>query len=246
MHGQQTGLARFFQEKPLMVLVLLVALLVLDPFFPNSFARLSFLTIAVITAWLASRPGGAARKAIAVLSLAVAGSLLYVRFSHVSSSMALRDCIGIALLVLALILYVLCGGLVLSSILKAKNVTHHLIIAAVNLYILLGVCWAHLYTLLDWLDPGAFSLAANPSDSASHFIYFSFVTLASLGYGDITPKTEFAQRIAIIEAIMGQFYGSVIVAYLVSVYIGQSLRVNAPLPGTHTHAKDKDARDEPE
>ena len=56
-------------------------------------------------------------------------------------------------------------------------------------------------------------------DSASHFVYFSFVTLASLGYGDITPKTEIAQRLAIIEVIMGQFYVAIVVAYLVSVFI---------------------------
>ena len=57
-----------------------------------------------------------------------------------------------------------------------------------------------------------------------HFIYFSFVTLATVGHGDITLKTEFAKRLAIIGAIMGQFHGSVVVAYLLGVYIGRMIR----------------------
>jgi uncharacterized membrane protein len=138
-----------------------------------------------------------------------------------------------------LALYGLCGTLVLRAILKAKKVTHHLIVGAVNLYILLGVCWAHVYTLLEWIDPRSFALDIHQSDSASYFIYFSFVTLASLGYGDITPKTELAQRLAIIEAVMGQFYGSVVVAYLVSVYIGQQIRVDGSHPGNDGNSEEK-------
>jgi len=84
--------------------------------------------------------------------------------------------------------------------------------------------WAHIYTILNWFHPEAFALNVQQRDSASEFVYFSFVTLASLGYGDITPKTEFAQRLAITEVIMGQFYVAVVVAYLVSVFIGRKIR----------------------
>src|SRR5512136_115030 len=86
--------------------------------------------------------------------------------------------------------------------------------------------YAHIYTILDWFRPESFALQVSERESASHLVYFSFVTLATLGYGDITPKTEFAQRLAITEAIMGQFYGSLVVAYLLSVYIGRRIWVN--------------------
>jgi uncharacterized membrane protein len=81
------------------------------------------------------------------------------------------------------------------------------------------------YTILAWLHPESFGLQAPGQQSASHFVYFSFVTLATLGYGDITPKTELAQRLVITEAMMGEFYGSLVVAYLLSVYIGHRIRV---------------------
>ena len=86
--------------------------------------------------------------------------------------------------------------------------------------------YAHIYTILEWFHPESFALQVQKQESASHFVYFSFVTLATLGYGDITPKTEFAQRLAITEAIMGQFYGSLVVAYLLSLYIGHRISVH--------------------
>jgi hypothetical protein len=114
----------------------------------------------------------------------------------------------------------------LSAMLKARDVTHQLIISAVNLYIIVGMFYAHIYTILNWFRPESFALQVLERESASHFVYFSFVTLATLGYGDITPKTEFAQRLAITEAISGQFYGWLVVAYLLSVYVGRRIRVS--------------------
>ncbi len=128
----------------------------------------------------------------------------------------------------------------LSAILKAREVTHQLIISAVNLYIILGMFYAHIYTILHWFHPESFALQVQERESASHFIYFSFVTLATLGYGDITPKTEFAQRLAITEAIMGQFYGSLVVAYLLSVYIGHRISVRDS-ESTHKRGSDNSA-----
>jgi voltage-gated potassium channel Kch len=132
--------------------------------------------------------------------------------------------IGLLVLTFTLILYGCCGALMLSAMLKAREVTHQIIISAVNLYIILGMFYAHIYTILHWFHPESFALQLPSGESASHFVYFSFVTLATLGYGDITPKTELAQRLAITEAIIGQFYGSLVVAYLLSLYIGDRIR----------------------
>jgi hypothetical protein len=229
---------RVFQEKAFLILFLLLFLLLFDPFLPPSVTPLSFLGIAVGTAWLESSPGSISRKAILALSCAVAALLVFTRAIPVHPTALVRESIGITLLLLALALYVLCAGLILGAILKARNVTHNLIVSAVNIYLLIGVCWAYLYTLLDRFDPSAFALGVHQADSPSHFIYFSFVTLASLGYGDITPKTELAQRLAIIEAVMGQFYGSIVVAYLVSVYIGQQIRGNDSHSGNDSNPTD--------
>jgi len=208
------------------VLVLFLGLLILDPLIPGAFTNLSFAVIGVTAAWLLSSPQSLSRKIISASALIVAMAVVLGKFLPEAILGPARIPIGLLLLTFTVILYTWCGALMLSAILKAKEVTHQLIISAVNFYIILGMFYAHIYTILDWFQPESFSLQVSGRESASHFIYFSFVTLATLGYGDITPKTEFAQRLAITEAIMGQFFGWLVVAYLLSVYVGR--RISAP------------------
>jgi hypothetical protein len=98
--------------------------------------------------------------------------------------------------------------------------------AALSLYLLLGLIFALIFMVIAELLPGSFYYAAIQSaDFAgkpmADLVYFSFVTLATLGYGDIVPLSGSARGLAILEAIVGQMYLVVVVARLVSVY-GQS------------------------
>jgi hypothetical protein len=217
---------RVLQEKATLVLVLFVGLLLLDPLIPGALTNFSFAAIGVAGAWLLSERKSLSRKVIAVCSSAVVVAIALGKLLPEAMLGPARMSIGLLLLTFTLILYACCGVLMLSAMLKAREVTHQVIISAVNLYIILGMFYAHIYTILDWFRPESFALQVSEHESAAHFVYFSFVTLATLGYGDITPKTEFAQRLAITEAIMGQFYGSLVVAYLLSVYIGRRIWVN--------------------
>jgi hypothetical protein len=216
---------KILQEKATLVLILFVGLLLLDPLIPDALTNLSFAGIGVVGAWLLSAPKSHSRKIIIVSSSAVVIAIILGKFlpEHILEST--RMPIGIVLLLFTVILYTWCGSLMLSAVLKAKEVTHQLIISAVNCYIILGMFYAHIYTILDWFHPESFALQALQR-GASQFVYFSFVTLATLGYGDITPKTEFAQRLAITEAIMGQFFGWLVVAYLLSVYVGRRMQAS--------------------
>jgi hypothetical protein len=207
----------------MLVLVLFLGLLLLDPLIPGFITNLSFAIIGVAGGWLLSDRKSLFRKVIAVCSLAVLVAIALGKLLPEAMLGPLRVRIGLLLLAFALILYACCGALMLSAMLRARDVTHQLIISAMNFYIILGMFFAHIYTILDWFRPESFALQVPERESASHFVYFSFVTLATLGYGDITPKTEFAQRLAITEAIMGQFYGWLVVAYLLSVYIGHRI-----------------------
>jgi hypothetical protein len=203
---------------------LFVGLLLLDPLIPGALTNLSFTLVGVAGAWLLSDRKSLSRKIIAVSSAVVIVAIVSAKLIPEDILAPARTQIGLLLLTFTLILYSCCGALMLSAMLKARDVTHQLIISAVNLYLILGMFYAHIYTILDWFRPESFTLQVPQHESASQFVYFSFVTLATLGYGDITPKTEFAQRLAITEAIMGQFYGSLVVAYLLSVYIGNRIR----------------------
>lgn len=95
------------------------------------------------------------------------------------------------------------------------------IVGAICIYLLLGVMWSIAYSALEYLQPGSFkglTELATPTWNPD-WIYFSFVTITTLGYGDITPLTQTARSLSFAEAIVGQFYIAVLVAGLVSAYI---------------------------
>ena len=87
--------------------------------------------------------------------------------------------------------------------------------AALSAYLLAGIYFGLLYWALEQVWPGMFA-ASNFSRNAA--IYFSFVTLATLGYGDIVPRSEVARGLAVVEAIGGQLFLAVLVARLLSLY----------------------------
>lgn len=124
------------------------------------------------------------------------------------------------------ILIVYLGTLVYAffiAILNTREVSLRLISATLCLYLIIGMFWGVVYTLLESIVPGSFSggtleNAHSPEQLLQSFIYFSFITLTTLGYGDITPQTIGAGGICQAEAIFGQFYTTVLVAYLVGMY----------------------------
>jgi hypothetical protein len=95
------------------------------------------------------------------------------------------------------------------------------IIGAVCVYLLLGVIWALAYSLLEFAVPGSFSGFTPWTDRGwdSEWLYFSFVTMTTLGYGDLLPISSSARAMAYLQAIFGQFYIAILVAGLVSAYI---------------------------
>ena len=88
--------------------------------------------------------------------------------------------------------------------------------AALSAYLLAGIYLGLLYWVLEQMKPGTFSFTGEFSQASA--IYFSFVTLATLGYGDIVPRAEVARSVAIVEGVGGQLFLAVLVARLVSLY----------------------------
>ena len=105
---------------------------------------------------------------------------------------------------------------ILTHVFKKGPITFHRIQGAVAAYLLLGLAWAYAYQLIAYADPGAFSGAVTASIGFSSWTYFSFVTLATLGYGDISPVHPVARSLATSEAITGQLYLAILIARLVS------------------------------
>ena len=93
--------------------------------------------------------------------------------------------------------------------------TEHLC-AALSAYLLAGIYFGLLYWVLEQIRPG--TLIAATSISRTGAVYFSFVTLATLGYGDIVPRTDVARGLAFVEGVGGQLFLAVLVARLLSLY----------------------------
>jgi hypothetical protein len=98
----------------------------------------------------------------------------------------------------------------------AASVDAEHLYAALSAYILAGIFFGILYWVLEQTAPGTFAVSGDFSRMSA--IYFSFVTLATLGYGDIVPRTDVVRGLAILEGVGGQLFLAVLVARLVSLY----------------------------
>ena len=118
---------------------------------------------------------------------------------------------------LLLIFMLAAAWIVGGEVLLTGTVDLNVIVGSVALYLLIGIIWSIFYTILIEFSPTAFSGIESGMwyDNMSTTNYFSFVTLTTLGYGDITPATPIAEVLVILEAVTGMFYLAAIVASLV-------------------------------
>jgi hypothetical protein len=127
------------------------------------------------------------------------------------------------MLISAIAFLALTAACIFRQVLQPGRITAHRVRGAIALYLLLGVIWAFVYILLELHAPGALvgdaasGLASIQSERLPSQIYFSFVTLTTLGYGDISPASPAARSFAILEALVGQIYIVAVIARLVSL-----------------------------
>ena len=110
---------------------------------------------------------------------------------------------------------------------SSDRVTANTIFAALCVYLLLGILWAIVYSLVEVIDPGSFNFSFEDDlgamrfgrDESAYALYYSFVTMTTLGYGEIVPATAPVRMLAALQAVMGQMYLAVLVARLVALHI---------------------------
>jgi hypothetical protein len=122
------------------------------------------------------------------------------------------------------IVCVLSVGATLRHALRAGPVNAERIYAALSAYVLIGLTLGVVYWILEQNAPGSLALSSARPVTLERTLYFSFVTLATLGYGDIVPTSEATSWLAILEAMGGQMYLAVLVARLVSLYAAPQRR----------------------
>lgn len=110
----------------------------------------------------------------------------------------------------------------LRYILRAPRVDSEVLCAGIATYLMLGLVWSFAYTLVDWRSQGAFALDGVPDTHHALMgftsLYYSLITLTTVGYGDITPKSEMARMLATMEALTGTLFVAVLISRLVAVY----------------------------
>jgi hypothetical protein len=119
-----------------------------------------------------------------------------------------------------LVTLLLFTAVVVGQIYRSGPVTHHRILGAVSVYLLLGLIWSSAYAILYQLHPDAFVGRLGDAPITQTWIYYSFVTLTTAGYGDITPVHPMARSLAIAESLTGQLYIAITLARLVALYVG--------------------------
>jgi len=111
--------------------------------------------------------------------------------------------------------------LAIRQVVSSGSINANRVIGAICIYLLLGLIWSLFYVLLNMVVPGSFStqIGGVPFQQAHHFTYYSFVTLTTLGYGDILPIRETARALSTIETIFGQLYIAILVGGVVATFI---------------------------
>ena len=161
------------------------------------------------------------------LTVAVAFAVLAFGLSGAGRVFSNPTLSGVGGLLLAAFLTITAVG-ILRYIVRARQVTSQVVFGSVSVYLMIGIVGAFLFSALELWAPGSLRLpgmeGAAVHDPAvfSALSYFSFVTLTTLGYGDITPVSPLARSMATMLAVTGQIYLVVLVAGVVGLHIAQS------------------------
>ena len=229
--AKRKTLSSLYLESPYRnIFIAIMVVIAIDALAPNEFARsdfadlmLSFVLVAALVETVRAR-----RNPVLALVLGLPAVALRIVSIFTRDSMAINTTI---LTITTIFLGFLIWNL-LHDISKGDRSTSERIFGALCAYIFIGLLFAALYTHLEFRQPGTFSISqaiaaegrVPESELFPVFTYFSFVTLTTLGYGDISPIAEHARTLALLEALLGQLYLAVMVAGFVAVHISEGMK----------------------
>jgi hypothetical protein len=209
------------QTRFLPLLVSLLGLMVLEPFLFDRTGILFlldiFFSLILFTCVYAVSEKPLDAVIAIVLGIPKLATLWWLNFSTQTLLLLADSIFGVLFMAYIVVL-------ILRYIFKEEDVTVETIYGAIVVYILIGLLWVFLYKFTEFFHPGSFSFSkALADDKRKALYYYSFVTLTTLGYGDISPVSGPARSLAIMEAIMGQMYIAVLIARLVGMHISQGI-----------------------
>ena len=134
-----------------------------------------------------------------------------------------------------------------TQVFRTDRVDLNTVVGAVCVYLLLGVIWAILYHLLGGAVPDSFTGLQQYEGSEQYwrYFYFSFVTLTTLGYGDVSPINAYAETLVVLEAVVGQMYLTVLIAGLVGAYLSDRMGPQPSIEGQRGRSGGNDDSEPP-
>lgn len=202
------------------LLLLVVFTIFLIPFFPMELHRILYSVCFTLIILLSALALSKYHSRIFNIALIV---IIIEWLSEVLNMIILNNVSFLSIILffdLIVVLFIL-------QIVQSKTVTPRVLMKSVTAYLLLGLSFAIMIGLITVADPNSYTFPhlkqpiVEGISYTSNYIYYGFVTLTTLGYGDVAPLTPAAKSFSIFTAITGQLYVAIIIATLVSKYLGQ-------------------------
>lgn len=214
--------SRGHQHRHLILLLGLIVFLTLPDLVEKMFAyRISFPIMLVLLVASGSFVIQTRLQARLIKNLFVG---VFLIFLLVWSRFQEMEWVG-ALAYIALFLYFLILTIYLfKDLIHAGSVTVSTILGAFCGYILLGVMWFFIYGFFDAAYPDTFNVDFDAESGVANMLYFSFITLTTIGYGDFVPTSGLGQKLVILEGLIGHFYLAIVMAILVGMYLRGSAK----------------------
>ena len=227
-------IASFYERRFTILLILLICFLLATPVLLELVSHqvsmgMRIVLFVISTMWVASATFAVSgtRKTTIIAVVLMAISLLLEVFNKLLPS----DQSEIVFHLLRIVFLCFIIHVLFKEIFRHSIITFNTICASICIYLLMGSLWGNIFSLLDVIHPGSivFNTPLHPSAQPQtaltrpfHMLYFSFVTLSTVGYGDAVPVTTAARMFAATEALIGQIYLLVMVSRLVGMQISQA------------------------
>jgi hypothetical protein len=209
------------QPRHLVLLIMLLLIFILSPFVVSHYYGPTILNIVAAIVLLSATYAVSERRTFLLIGLSLSAVSIVLTFwlSAAPSHWLVISAHGSIVILVGFFAIAILG-----YVLRSGKVIADKIYGAVCAYLLFGYAFAFLYSLIEEVQPGSFTTLTTigPHDIVGRVMqmrYFSFVTLATVGYGDIVPHTQLARTIALLEAMLGQFYLVALIGRLVGLHI---------------------------
>ncbi len=211
---------QFFSGKYALLLLFLVLLFIFRPYDPSLLYFSSWKVFLTATLILAIFNCEHTKWVKAIISLLAVPSVILTWLDLFSDN----EIIVISFAFFTILFIFVCTASILYDVLSKAQVTPETLRGVICAYFLIAFMFSYIYFLIEYIEPASFSISSKTIPIfpypyyLAQMLYLSFITLLTIGFGDIVPVRDIAQTAVVLEGIIGQFYIAILVSRLVGIY----------------------------